>query len=227
MHISTHRLALRTTCLALALWLAGCSALPSRPAAAERYDLGLVNLSQLAPAPAAAAPRTAPVPVPLVLAEVQAPGLTDGMTAMLYRLRYADGQQLRAYQHARWSQPPAQMLEQRLRTRLGQERPVLSERDEISFRAPDSRTLATLKVELDEFSQVFDSTSTSYAVVRVRASLIARDVRTGGNVLQGQKVLTAQLPATTADAPGGAKAMALAVDDVTAQLGRWLQDYGR
>lgn len=223
MHISTHRLALRTTCLALALWLAGCSALPSRPAVAERYDLGLVDLSQLAPM--AAAPRT--VPVPLVLAEVQAPGLTDGMTAMLYRLRYADGQQLRAYQHARWSQPPAQMLEQRLRTRLGQERPVLSERDEISFRAPDSRTLATLKVELDEFSQVFDSTSTSHAVVRVRASLIARDAQTGGNVLQGQKVLTAQLPATTADAPGGAKAMALAVDDVTAQLGRWLQDYGR
>ena len=223
MHIPTHSRALRTTGLVLSLWLAGCSALPSRPAPAERYDLGLVELSQLAPA--AATPRTAPVP--LVLAEVQAPGLTDGMTAMLYRLRYADGQQLRAYQQARWSQPPAQMLEQRLRTRLGLERPVLSERDDISFRAPDSRMLATLKVELDEFSQVFDSVSTSHVVVRVRASLIARDVRTGGNVLQGQKILTAQLPATTADAPGGAKAMALAVDDVAAQLSLWLQDYGR
>ena len=211
------------TCLALALGLAGCSALPSRPAAVERFDLGLMALSPAAPS--AAVPQVQPPP--LVLAEVQAPSLAEGMTAMLYRLRYADGQQLSAYQNTRWSQAPAQLLEQRMRMRLGLARPVLSERDQISWKAPDGRMLAALKVELDDFSQIFDSPSSSYAVVRIQASLIARDAKTGGNGLLGQKTLTAQVPAVTADAAGGAKAMALAVDDVTAQLNRWLQDYGR
>lgn len=223
MHVRTDRLALRVTCLALAVFLAGCSALPSPPAAAVRYDLGLADVNP--PAASAAAPPVAPVP--LVLAEVQTPGLPEGMTAMLYRLHYADSQQLRAYQSARWSQAPALMLEQRLRMRLGLERAVLSERDGISFRTLDGRPLAALKVELHEFSQVFDSASSSHAVVRVRASLIERDAHTGSNVLGGQKIFTAQVPAATADAAGGAKAMALAVDDVTAQLSRWLQDYGR
>lgn len=219
MHRRIHRWALRSTGLVLALCLVGCSALPSRPAMVERYDLGLPDLS--APSAAAVAP------LPLVMSEVQMPGLAEGTTGMLYRLRYADGQQLRAYQNARWSQPPAQLLEQRIRMRLGADRPVLADRDDISFKAADSRMLASLKLELDEFSQVFDSASNSYALVRVRASLITRDAISGGNVLQAQKMLTAQVPTATADAAGGAQAMALAVDNVTAQLNRWLKEHGR
>lgn len=226
MHVRPQRWALSAALVTVILAVAGCSALPSRPASTVRYDLGLAEVLPRTTAAAPAASASAPV-LPLVLADVQAPGLPEVMTAMLYRLNYADGQQLRAYQSARWSLPPGQMLAQRLRMRLGQVRPVLSPRDDISFNAPDHRTLAVLRVELDEFSQVFDSVSSSHALVRIRASLIARDGRSGGNVLQGQTVLTAQAPAPTADAAGGAHAMALAVDDVTAQLNRWLQDYGR
>lgn len=226
MHVRTQRWALRAALGTVILAVAGCSALPSRPASTVRYDLGLAEVLPRTTAAAPAASASAPA-LPLVLADVQAPSLPEVMTAMLYRLLYADGQQLRAYQSARWSLPPGQMLAQRLRMRLGQVRPVLSPRDDISFNAPDHRTLAVLRVELDEFSQVFDSVSSSHALVRIRASLIARNGPSGGNVLQGQTVLTARAPAPTADAAGGAQAMVLAVDDVTAQLNRWLQDYGR
>ena len=87
-------------------------------------------------------------------------------------------------------------------------------------------TLGLLRLEMVEFSQVFDSTSSSQAVVRVRASLIAQD-RRGGNVLLGQKLLAVQTPATTADAAGGARAMATSVNRLAIDLSNWLQNYGR
>ena len=49
---------------------------------------------------------------------MEATGLPEGSNAVLYRLAYADGQQLRPYSQARWSQPPAQLLQQRLREQL-------------------------------------------------------------------------------------------------------------
>ena len=73
---------------------------------------------------------------------------------------------------------------------------------------------------------MFDSTSSSQAVVRVRASLIAQD-RRGGNVLLGQKLLAVQTPATSADAAGGARAMATSVNRLAIDLSNWLQSYGR
>ena len=221
-HSSSSGLLRAVTLSATALVLAACSALPTPPVQPARYDLGLTDTS--VPQATAAAPRVAAPP--LVLAEVQAPAGGDNSTAMHYRLNYADNQELRAYQHARWSQTPAQMLEQRLRTRLALERPVLSERDNLSANPSDTRPLGLLRLELVEFSQVFDSASSSQAVVRVRASLIGQD-RRGGNVLLGQQLLSAQTPATTNDAAGGARAMAASVNDLTLQLSNWLQRQGR
>jgi len=209
---------------ALVLALAACSGLPTAPTQPTRYDLGLSDLS--ASQPGAAAARRADA-LPLVLAEVQTPGLPEGLTAMFYRLSYADGQQLLAYQNARWSLPPAQMLEQRLRMRLGTVRPILSGRDNVSMAPADKRAVAMLRVDVDEFSQVFDSAQSSRAVVRLSASLIGRTDGGVGNSLLGQQVFTAQAPAASADAAGGARAMALAVDEAVDQLSRWLQSQGR
>ena len=214
---------LRTFSLsAVVLALAACSALPTPPTQPTRFDLGMVDLQ---PSPVNAAAPSVASP-PLVLAEIQTPGVSDGSTAMLYRLNYSDSQQLRAYQNARWVQPPAQMLEQRLRLRLALTRPVLTERDNLSAHPDDKRPLGFLRVDVAEFSQVFDSAQSSQAVVRLRASLIAQDKR-GGNILLGQKLLVAQTPATTADAAGGARAMTASVDDVLKQLDLWLQSQGR
>ena len=106
----------------LALVLAGCSALPSPPTRPVQYDLGP---SAVADAPAQ---RLAPLP-PLALADLDAPGLPDGSNAVLYRLAYAEAQQLRPYSLARWSQPPAQLVQQRLREQLGQRRAILKAED--------------------------------------------------------------------------------------------------
>lgn len=206
----------------LVLALAACSGLPTAPTQPVRYDLGMADLA--APAANAAAPSVAPVP--LVLAEVQAPGLPEGLTAMFYRLNYSDSQQLRAYQNARWSLPPAQMVEQRLRMRLGLERPVLSGKDNIRPLLADRRSIAQLRVTVDEFNQVFDSASNSRALLRLSASLIGAG-ESAGNQLLGQKVFTVEVPSNSADAAGGAQAMARAVDEAAAQLSRWLQGYGR
>ncbi|KGH27482.1 hypothetical protein GL58_22480 [Comamonas testosteroni] len=206
----------------LVLALAACSGLPTAPTQPVRYDLGMADLA--APAANAAAPSVAPVP--LVLAEVQAPGLPEGLTAMFYRLNYSDSQQLRAYQNARWSLPPAQMVEQRLRMRLGLERPVLSGKDNVRPLLADRRSIAQLRVTVDEFNQVFDSASNSRALLRLSASLIGAG-ESAGNQLLGQKVFTVEVPSNSADAAGGAQAMARAVDEAAAQLSRWLQGYGR
>ncbi|QXZ08892.1 PqiC family protein [Comamonas sp. Y33R10-2] len=210
------------TLSAAALVLAACSALPTPPIQPVRYDLGMTDTA--APQANAAAPSVAPPP--LVLAEVQTPAGADNSTAMLYRLAYANQQEQRAYQGARWSLPPAQMLEQRLRTRLALERPVLTDKDNVSPNASDQRPLGMLRLEVVEFNQVFESAQSSQAVVRLRASLIAQDSR-GGNVLLGQQLFSAQAPATTADAAGGARAMSASVNDVATQLSNWLQRYGR
>ncbi|WP_407714870.1 ABC-type transport auxiliary lipoprotein family protein [Comamonas testosteroni] len=206
----------------LVLALAACSGLPTAPTQPVRYDLGVADLA----APAANAAASSVAPVPLVLAEVQAPGLPEGLTAMFYRLNYSDSQQLRAYQNARWSLPPAQMVEQRLRMRLGRERPVLSGKDNVRPLLADKRSIAQLRVTVDEFNQVFDNASNSRALLRLSASLIGAG-ESAGNQLLGQKVFTVEVPSSSADAAGGAQAMARAVDEAAAQLSRWLQGYGR
>ena len=101
--------------LLLGALLCACAAPPA--ARSVVYDFG----------PGATQPvmsnRMAPLP-PLVLADVEAPAALEG-NAVLYRLAYADAQQLRPYAQARWTMPPGQLLRQRLREQLGQRRPVL------------------------------------------------------------------------------------------------------
>jgi cholesterol transport system auxiliary component len=201
---------------ALLLVLAGCSALPSPPASFTRYDLGLMEA-----VPVTQAAVQLP---PLVLADVQSPGLPEGLSSMYYRLAYANGQELRPYQSARWSQPPAQLVQQRLRARLGSQRALLGSQDSVSLPA-QNLPVATLRVDVEEFSQVFDSATSSKGLVQLRASLIGAQTRVG-NILLGQQVFTARVPAATADAAGGARALAAATDEALAQMNSWLQGLG-
>lgn len=222
LNAETHPGAARSLAVAaLLLALAGCSALPSPPAQSTRYDLGLVEAT---PVDQAVVPTSAQRP-PLVLADVQSPGLPEGLSSMYYRLAYANGQELRPYQNARWSQPPAQLVQQRLRARLGGQRALLGSQDSVSLPAKNL-PVATLRVDVEEFSQVFDSATSSKGLVQLRASLIGAQTRVG-NILLGQQVFSARVPAATADAAGGAKALAAATDEALAQMNRWLQGLGQ
>ena len=192
--------------LSIALCVAVLSACSSPAPRIAVYDFG----------PGVTAPqvsnRMAPLP-PLLLMDAEAASALDG-TAVLYRLGYADAQQLRPYAQARWSMPPAQLLRQRLRELLGQRRSVLSPVDAV---VPG--TLA-LRLELEEFSQLFDSTQSSAGLVRVRAT-VSRFGNPPKPVAQTSFVV--QRPADSADAKGGVQALAQASDALVLQVDQWLQ----
>ena len=181
-----------------------------------RYDLGLAAV--------AAAPVASKLP-PLTVADVQAGVLAESSNNMLYRLAYANAQELRPYQQARWAQPPAQLVQQRLRLLLAAQRPLLGSLDNVVANAQQQPT-ALLKVEIEDFSQIFDSERNSRGVVQLRATLMGMDAK-GSNILLGQRAFAAQVPATSADAAGGAKAIATAADQALAELNSWLVGLGR
>lgn len=185
--------------------LTGCALpLPDKPARPAVYDFG--------PAPAAAGHTdTAPPAGAIALPPVTAPAALDGQ-AVLYRLAYADdAQQLRPYAQARWSMPPAELLSQRLHAALAATRPVVP--------AGEGLAAVELRLHLDEFSQVFDAPGQSHALLRLRATALAPRA---AQRLLGQRSFSVQRPAATADAPGGARALAEASDAAIAELSGWL-----
>lgn len=196
---------------ALAL-AAGCGALPDKPSRAMLYDFG--------PGPSSAAPAPADkreLPL-LALAEIDANARLDG-TQILFRLAYADANELRPYAQSRWSQPPAQLLRERLRRELAADRTVLSPEESGSIaRAGASRYPDTLRVTLEEFSQVFDAPGRSVGLVRVTATLS----RGGADRQTLQRSFVASRPAPTADAAGGVRALSAASDALAAEIVAWV-----
>lgn len=190
---------------ALICLLAGCSGLPlpDKPTRPQVYDFG-PGASAVTPGVAGAAP--------VGLAPVAAPSPLEGL-AVTYRLLYSDGgQQPRPYAQARWSMSPAQLVAQRLRETLATQRPVVG--------AGEGLARLELHVALEEFTQVFDSPSASFGVVRLRATAVAPLVR--GERLLGQRTFTVRQPAATQDAPGGVRALTEATDQVARDLAQWL-----
>lgn len=199
----------------LALLMAGCSSLPDKPARSLMYDFGP---GALAPAPAT---RQAPLP-PLAIDDISTPGGALDNMAVLYRLGYADAQQLRPYSQARWSMQPALLVRQRLRDRLGQRRAVFSAGDSAALNRSQNAVLPLLmRIDLEEFSQLFTSADTSVGLVRIRVTLL--EVTPSGEKLVGQRTVIVQRPAPSADAPGGVRALTDATDAAIEEIDQWLQ----
>ncbi|MDZ7938923.1 MAG: ABC-type transport auxiliary lipoprotein family protein [Rhodoferax sp.] len=193
----------------LLLALLGCSGLPSAAPASTVYDFG-PGVVQQAPTN-----RMAPLPT-LALGEVVAPTALDHLPVQ-YRLGYSDAQQLRPYSQARWSMPPAQLLRQRVREILGARRSVVNQADGLVL-SPD--TLA-LRLELEEFSQLFEQPGSSDGVVRLRATLSQAAPK--GEALVAQRSVLVRRPAASADAAGGVRALTAAVDAAVQELDAWVQ----
>ena len=192
----------------MALGLAGCTALQPK-ARAMVYDFGPGPVSTVATT------RMAPLPA-LVLANAEASAALDS-NAVLYRLAYSDPQQLRPYTLARWSMAPAQLLQQRLREHLGQHRPVLN----AALGLAADKPAMVLHLELEEFSQLFESTERSSALMRLRATIGASGQ--GVERLVAQRSFVGQRPAASADAAGGVRALTEASDAVIADIALWVQ----
>lgn len=199
----------------LALLMAGCSSLPDKPARSLMYDFGP---GALASAPAT---RQAPLP-PLAIDDISTPGGALDNMAVLYRLGYADTQQLRPYSQARWSMPPASLVRQRLRDRLSQRRAVFSAGDSAALNRSQNAVLPLLmRIDLEEFSQLFTAADSSIGLVRMRVTLF--EVTPSGEKLVGQRTVIVQRPAPSADAPGGVRALTDATDAAIDEIDQWLQ----
>ena len=187
---------LRMPTLLAACLLAGCGSL--HPVAPVRFDLG--NLG-----PAIGAPLAGQ----LTVADVTAAPWLDNR-AMHYRLNYSDDQQPRSYNDSRWSVPPPQLLNQRIKARLAQAGSVvLSGTD-------GAVDVAVLRIDADDFSQRFSSPTRSDAHVSLRASVFQ------GRTLVAQRSFEQQRAAPTPDAAGGARALAAATDNLIGEMTTWL-----
>jgi cholesterol transport system auxiliary component len=146
-----------------------------------------------------------------VLFEPQVSPALDG-NAVMYRLAYADPQQLKPYALTRWSMPPAQLIGQRLRQQLSAQRAVV---------APgEAAAQLNLRLVLEEFSQVFDSPTDSHGLLRLRATLTQRSA--GGETLLAQRNFVVQEPAPTPDAQGAVRALKAVSDKAIEQVAVWL-----
>lgn len=81
-------------------------------------------------------------------------------TAMQYRLAYAQATRRQAYVESRWAAQPAQLVE-------------LALKRAIRTGEAGAGGACRLRVELDEFAQVFDGEAVSRGVVEARAVLLA------------------------------------------------------
>jgi len=195
----------------LPVTLVACSALPQKPTRQVMYDFG--------PAPAAGADAAGERPA-LTLPDVEAEGVLE-TTALLYRLGYEDAFQLRPYAYARWSAPPTRLVHQRLRDVLGRRHAVLDNSGAAALVRRGAERPPVLRVHLDEFCQVFDSPSASRGLARLSCTLL--QASGGGERLVGQRRFEIERPATSADAPGGVRALTAATDAAAEDIARWLQ----
>ena len=166
------------------------------------FDLGL--------APPAA---TIPALPALALADVDTPEWLDS-PAIFYRLNYASQHQPRPYANSRWSMPPAQLFAQRLKSRIVQGGGTLLSASDGAAGVP------VLRLEAEEFSQVFASAGQSDGLVAMRLSVL------DGRRLLGQKSFLRRAPAPSADVEGGVAALAAASDAVIADMLQWLASLG-
>lgn len=185
---------------ACVLVLPGC-ALPGKTDPATLYDLGPLKTQQ----EKAALPALPPVSI----AAVQVPVWLDS-SMMFYRLNYANAQQPRPYAQARWTMTPAQLLTQHLKARIAQT-------GGIALAASDGAVdVPILRIEADDFSQHFASPLESTGQIALRASLYR------GRTLLAQRSFAHQSPSGSADASGGAAALAAASDAAISDIILWL-----
>lgn len=183
---------------ALALILSGCASQKGQPT--TQFDFG-----PAAPAQARAQDSLGSV----VVTDVTGSSALDN-ERMFYRLTYADPLQARTYANSRWTANPLQLLTQRFKTRLAQAGArVLSETDA-------SIGIPLLRIDVDEFVQDFGGVSRSTGIVAVRASVFQ------GHTLVDQRSFRQAVPATSADAAGGARALAASTDAIAADIVTWL-----
>ena len=188
----------RIAAFALVLAGAGCSIAPAPGSVITNYDFG----------PPPEGRPVASLRQALLVHDVSASAWLDS-PFIYYRLAYQDATRPQAYADSRWVGSPAELFANRLRRQL------VASGGGIIQPGDDARVKYALRVDLEEFIQVFDAPGKSKAVVRVRASVM------GNRSLTAQRSFSVERPAKTPDAEGGVRALIGASDEAVDQLIGW------
>ena len=177
--------------LLVSLLLAACIGGSDAPSKVAHYDLGAMQ----------------PAPNNRIVASLRGidvfPVAWIDTPAMQYRLLYAANQRRQNYAESRWVAPPAELLSHALKKRM---------------LSGESAGACRLRVDLDEFIQVFDSPKASRALIEVQVQLLAP----AGAELLARRSFSLSRPAASADAEGGVAALAGAAEALSNELHDWL-----
>jgi cholesterol transport system auxiliary component len=187
--------------LSAAALLSGCA---TKTDSIALYDFGPLHAARQAQADLAL-----PALPPISVADIGTPAWLD-TTTMFFRLSYANEQQPRPYANSRWTMPPAQLFAQRLKSRIAQAGGAALSASDGALNVP------VLRIEADDFMQQFDAPERSNGQIGLRAALF------NGRTLIAQKSFVKQAPAPSADAAGGARALAAASDAIINEMMSWL-----
>jgi cholesterol transport system auxiliary component len=190
--------------------LAGCAA-PRAQAPAAVYDFGAQRLATAPGTPDISSGRR--LRASILVPDALAPVWLDN-TAILYRLAYRDLAQVYAYASSRWAATPATLLTQRIRSRIA----MVNDAGVVSA-TEGARTNYMLRLEVEEFTQIFDTTDHSRGVVKLRASLIDRRTR----LLLSQRNFSIEQSAAP-NASGAVRALTEASDNLIGALIGWLAE---
>ena len=137
--------------------------------------------------------------------EIRSPAWFDSLSVD-YRLAYEDPLKQREYAGSRWAGAPGALISQHLQQQLG----VVN---------VNSSTTASclLRIDLQEFSQVFDSPLQSRGVLQGNVSLIDNKRQ-----IVAEQQISLEKPAATPDAHGGVNALVVASSEFGKQLADWL-----
>ncbi|MEV4782086.1 ABC-type transport auxiliary lipoprotein family protein [Burkholderia sp. LMU1-1-1.1] len=194
----TTTLRARAIIIAAAVLLSACA---SKGPTNANYDFG--------PLPPQATAAGANSIGAIIVADATGPASLDS-ERMQYRLLYADARQSRPYAYNQWTSTPLQLITQRMKARIAQAGvKVLSTSD-------SAASVNLLRLEVDDFAQNFESATQSSGNISLRASVFR------SHRLVDQKTFTRSAPAPSADAAGGARALADAADALAADVLAWL-----
>ena len=197
----TTTLRARATIAAIIATAALLSACASKGPSNANYDFGPLP----PPIQAAGANNVGAI----IVADATGPASLD-TERMHYRLLYADARQSRPYAYNQWTSTPLQLITQRMKAHIAQAGvKVLST-------TYSAASVNLLRLEVDDFAQNFETATQSSGQISLRASVFR------SHRLVDQKTFTRSAQAPSADAAGGARALADAADALAADILVWL-----
>lgn len=174
--------------------LAACGSLPKAATTYSAHDFGPLDSAAMRPVPFSIR----------YLEVVPAPWLASN--AIQYRLTYTQATRRQFYLESRWAAQPAQLME------LAVKRSLKANQTAVATSG------CRLRIDLDEFAQVFEAEGVSRGVVETRAVLLAP--RT--DQLIASRSFAVARAAPSADAVGGVVALREGVLQLNQDLLDWL-----